>query len=85
MPPTFSPNFEKVGRAYCFRLVCVSVCERLLTYEWCMLYMDLTFYVCIPHEKIVDSYLFFSCLSYAPLLVYVRLKTKFENLVCKIS
>ena len=22
----YAPNFEKVGRAYCFRLVCVSVC-----------------------------------------------------------
>ena len=27
----------------------------------------------------------FSCLSYAPFLSYVPLKTKFENLVCKIS
>ena len=26
MSPTFAPNFEKVGRAYCFWLVCVSVC-----------------------------------------------------------
>ena len=39
----------------------------------------LKFHVCIPHEKIVDPY-FFSCPSYAPFL-----KTKFENLVCKIS
>ena len=38
----------------------------------------------IPHEKIVDPY-FFSCLSYAPFLSYVPLKTKFKNLVCKIS
>ena len=22
----YAPNFEKVGRAYCFRLVCLSVC-----------------------------------------------------------
>ena len=22
----YDPNFEKVGRAYCFRLVCMSVC-----------------------------------------------------------
>ena len=22
----YAPNFEKVGRAYCFRLVCVCVC-----------------------------------------------------------
>ena len=22
----YDPNFEKVGRAYCFRLVCLSVC-----------------------------------------------------------
>ena len=27
----------------------------------------------------------FSCLSYAPFLSYFPLKTKFENLVCKIS
>ena len=45
---------------------------------------DLKFHVCIPHEKIVDPY-FFSCPSYAPFLSYVPLKTKFENLVCKIS
>ena len=40
----YAPNFEKVGRAYCFRLVCLSVClsvcvcvcacVRLLTFEW---------------------------------------------------
>ena len=35
-------------------------------------------------KKIVDPY-FFSCPSYAPFLSYVPLKTKFENLVCKIS
>ena len=45
---------------------------------------DLNFHICIPHEKIVDLY-FFSCLSYAPFLSYVPLKTKFKNLVCKIS
>ena len=45
---------------------------------------DLKFYMCIPHEKIFDPY-FFSWLSYAPFLSYVPLKTKFENLVCKIS
>ena len=45
---------------------------------------DLKFDVCIPHEKIVDLY-FFSCPSYAPFLSYFRLKTKFENLVSKIS
>ena len=45
---------------------------------------DLKFHMCIPHEKIVDPY-FFSCLIYAPFLSYVPLKTKFENLVCKIS
>ena len=45
---------------------------------------DLKFHMCIPYEKIVDPY-FFSCLSYAPFLSYVPLKTKFENLVCKIS
>ena len=45
---------------------------------------DLKFHVCIPHEKIVDRY-FFSCPSYAPFPSYFPLKTKFENLVCKIS
>ena len=44
----------------------------------------LKFHIKIPHEKIVDPY-FFSCPSYAPFLSYVPLKTKFENLVCKIS
>ena len=43
----------------------------------------LKFHTQIPHEKIVDPY--FSCPSYAPLLSYVPLKTKFENIVCKIS
>ena len=42
------------------------------------------FYIQIPHEKIVDPY-FFSCLSYAPFQSYGPLKTKFENLVSKIS
>ena len=45
---------------------------------------DLKFHICISHEKIVDPY-FFSCPSYAPFLSYVPLKTKFENLVCKLS
>ena len=40
----------------------------------------LKFHIHIPHEKIVDTYFF-----YAPFLSYVPLKTKFENLVCKIS
>ena len=32
----FAPNFEKVGRAYCFRLVCLSVCLSVcvLTFVW---------------------------------------------------
>ena len=30
----YTPNFEKVGRAYCFRLVCVCVCVCVLTFEW---------------------------------------------------
>ena len=38
----------------------------------------------IPHDKIVDPY-FFVWPIYAPFLSYVPLKTKFENLVCKIS
>ena len=44
---------------------------------------DLKFHVCIPHEKKLTH--IFSCLSYAPCLSYFPLKTKFENLVCKIS
>ena len=44
----------------------------------------LKFHIHTPHEKIDDSY-FLPCPSYAPLLSYVPLKTKFENLVCKIS
>ena len=43
----------------------------------------LKFHIQIPHEKIVDR--IFSCPSYAPFWSYVPLKTKFENLVCKIS
>ena len=34
--PFYAPNFEKVGRAYCFRLVCLSVYVSVcvLTFEW---------------------------------------------------
>ena len=44
----------------------------------------LKFHIQIPLEKIADPY-FCSCLSFAPFLSYVPLKTKFENVVCKIS
>ena len=44
----------------------------------------LKFHIQISHEKIVDPN-FFSCPSYAPFMSYVPLKTKFENIVCKIS
>ena len=44
----------------------------------------LKFHIQISHEKIVDPY-FFSRPSYAPFMSYVPLKTKFENIVCKIS
>ena len=44
----------------------------------------LKFHIQIFHEKMVDRF-FFSCPSYAPFWNYVPLKTKFENLVCKIS
>ena len=44
----------------------------------------LKFHIQIPHEKIVDPY-FFSCPSYASFLSHFPLKTKFDNLVCKIS
>ena len=43
----------------------------------------LKFHIHIPHDKIVDPFFFMSELS--PFLSYVPLKTKFENLVCKIS
>ena len=44
---------------------------------------DLKFHIQISHERIVDLYFFMSELC--PFLSYVPLKTKFENLVCKIS
>ena len=44
----------------------------------------LKFHIQIPHEKIVDPYIF-SGPSYAPFLSYVPLKTKFKNFMCKIS
>ena len=44
----------------------------------------LKFHIHIPHDKIVDPY-FFVWPSYASFLSYVPLKTKIENLVCKIS
>ena len=42
----------------------------------------LKFHIQIPHEKIVGL---FSCTCYAPCWNNIPLKTKFENLVCKIS
>ena len=62
--------------------VCLSVCASVnfLTVNATVL----KFHMHIPHEKIVDPY-FFSCPSYAPFQSYCPLKTKFENLVCKIS
>ena len=45
----------------------------------------LKFHIHIPHDKIVDPYFFFVWPSYVPFLSYVPLKTKFENIVCKIS
>ena len=44
----------------------------------------LKFHIQSPHEKIVDP-VFFSCSSYVPFWSYAPFKTKFENLVCKIS
>ena len=44
----------------------------------------LKFHIQILHGKIVDPY-FFSCSSYVPFWSYAPFKTKFENLVCKIS
>ena len=43
----------------------------------------LKFHIQIPHKRIVDPY-FFTFPSFAPCLNYVPLKTKSENLVCKI-
>ena len=44
----------------------------------------LKFHIQIPYEKIVDPYF---CLysSYVPIWSYAPFKTKFENIVCKIS
>ena len=44
----------------------------------------LTFHIQIPYEKIVDLH-FCLCSSYVPFWSYAPFKTKFENLVCKIS
>ena len=44
----------------------------------------LKFHIQIPYEKIVDLY-FCLCSCYVPFWSYVPFKTKFENLVCKIS
>ena len=44
---------------------------------------DLKFYICIPHEKIINSYFYYQ--SYSPFQDYSSLITKFENLVCNIS
>ena len=44
----------------------------------------LKFHIHIPYDKIVDPYFLYG--QVMPLsLSYVPLKTKFENLVCKIS
>ena len=45
----------------------------------------LKLHIQIPHEKIVDPYFFMSDLCPFFPGSYVPLKTKFENLVCKIS
>ena len=44
----------------------------------------LKFHIHIPHDKKVDPY-FFCMAKLCPFLSNVPLKTKFENLVCKIS
>ena len=44
----------------------------------------LKFHIQILYEKIVDLY-FCLCSSYLPFWSYAPFKTKFENLVCKIS
>ena len=78
MPPTS----EKLEGHFALGLsVCTSVtlfCDFLMVHV-----RDSEFHMCIPHEKIVDPY-FFSCPSYVPFLSYVPLKTKVENIVCKI-
>ena len=43
----------------------------------------LKLHIQISHEKVVEPYFFMSELC--PFLSFVPLKTKFENLVCKIS
>ena len=65
-------NFEKVGRAYCFRRVCLCVCVRASVTHFCIFRMvharDLIFHIQIPHEKI-----FFSCPSYVPLKTNLKI------------
>ena len=83
MPPTL----KKLEGHIAFSLsVCLCVCVCVdASVNFSMVHVrDLKFHVCILHEKKVDPY-FFSCPSYAPFWSYVPLKTKFENLVCKIS
>ena len=82
MPPTLKKLEGHIafGLSVCLS-VCVCVCASV---NFLVNARVLKIHVCIPHEKIVDPY-FFSYPSYAPFLCNVPLKTKFENLVCKIS
>ena len=63
----YAPNFGKVERAYCFRLLRASSCPFKI-------YKDtvLKFHIWIPHQKIIDTY--FLCLDYLPLWSNVPLK-----------
>ena len=64
----YAPNFEKVGRAYCFWLVCLCVCGggggggggsvgASVNFRTVKARV-LKFHMHIPHEKIVDPYFF---------------------------
>ena len=94
------PNFEEVGGAYCFRVVCLSVHHARLHDPivsgtlnsiplrcWSCFLMHarvLKSHVWIPHEKIADQY-FFSCPIYVPFWSYAPLKKSEWNLVTKVS
>ena len=88
--PKTGLGFGKVEGHIAFGLcVCVCVCVRTYVRASVTLLNGaarvLKFHTHVPHEKTVDTYFLFSYPSYAPFLSYVPLKTKFENLVCKIS
>ena len=63
--------------------MCLSVCASVNF--WTVNARVLKFQMHIPHEKLVDPYFFHVRVMPLSFLSCVPLKTKFENLVCKIS